>query len=98
MGPGLIPAGTVLASATSDCSGTCVKTDSTITNAGEANPVGTASSHYSIDINADAGGTILINKVVITYTTSKVGASLGIAALATRGDRPSSRRIPGGRS
>lgn len=70
---GLIPSGTVLASATSDCTGTCVKTDSTITNAGGANPVSTIASHYSIDINADAGGTILVNKVVITYTTNKVG-------------------------
>ena len=71
--PGLVPAGTVLASATSDCTGTCVKTDSTITNAGGANPVSTAASHYSIDIDADAGGTILVNKVIVTYTTNKVG-------------------------
>jgi hypothetical protein len=67
------PAGTLLASATSDCTGTCVKTDSTITNAGGANPVSTSASHYSIDIDAGGGGTILINKVVITYTTNKVG-------------------------
>ena len=71
--PGLVPAGTVLASATSDCTGTCVKTDLTITNAGGANPVSTAASHYSIDIDADAGGSILINKVVVTYTTNRVG-------------------------
>jgi len=70
---GLIPSGTLLASATSDCSGACVKTDSTITNVGGANPVSTSAYHHSIDINTDAGGTILINKVVITYTTNKVG-------------------------
>ena len=74
---GLIPAGTTLASATSDCVGTCVKTDSTITNAGGANPVNNSASHYSIDINADAGGTILINKVIVTYTTNKVGPASG---------------------
>lgn len=71
--PGLIPDGTTLASATSDCVGTCVKTDATIPNAAGANPVNNTASHYSIDIDADAGGTILINKVVVTYKTNKVG-------------------------
>src|SRR5262245_9485864 len=37
--PGLIPSGTVLANIPSTCSGACVLTDSTITQAGGANPV-----------------------------------------------------------
>jgi len=71
--PGLIPAGTVLASIPSTCSGTCVLTDSTVTQAAGANPVNDNESSYSLDIDTDAGGTITVNKVVISYTTKSVG-------------------------
>ena len=69
----LIPAGTALSSMTSTCSGVCTLTDSTIAAAPGANPVNNTLSYYSLDLDTDASGTITMNRVVITYTTNRVG-------------------------